>query len=136
MTRYVIGADVALRLAQNETVIADGHHIVAPTLIRSQVLATLYRSVRRSEMTRADADHHLDYLRRLRMRLLGDRVLQTVAWRIADRLDWADTFNAEYIAVTQLQADAFITLDPALAEVAAELVAVAPIESLYSPGAP
>jgi len=48
VTRYVIGADVALRLAQDETVIADGHHIVAPTLIRSQVLATLYRSVRRS----------------------------------------------------------------------------------------
>lgn len=131
MSRFVIGADVALRLAQDDAVIAEGHQIVAPTLIRSQVLARLYQSVRRSEITRADADHHLDYLRRLRMRLLGDRVLQTVAWRIAERLDWPDTFNAEYIALTQLQADAFVTLDPALAEAARTLVTVAPVEDLY-----
>lgn len=131
MSRFVIGADVALRLARDDAVIAEQHQIVAPTLIRSQVLARLYQSVRRSEITRADADHRLDYLRRLRMRLLGDRVLQTVAWRIADRLDWPDTFNAEYIALTQLQADAFVTLDPALAEAASALVTVAPIEDLY-----
>lgn len=131
MTRYVIGPDVALRLARDERAIRDGHQIVAPTLIRSQVLTLLYQAVRRNEITRADADHHLDYLRRLRMRLLGDRVLQTVAWRVADRLDWPDTFSAEYIAVTQLQADAFVTLDPALAEAARELVTVAPIEDLY-----
>lgn len=131
MTRYVIGPDVALRLARDQSVIREGHQMVAPTLIRSQVLTLLYQAVRRTEITRADADRHLDYLRRLRMRLLGDRVLQTVAWRVADRLDWLDTLTAEYIAVAQLQADAFVTLDAGLAEAARELVTVAPIEDLY-----
>jgi predicted nucleic acid-binding protein len=131
MTRYVIGPDVALRLAHDKTALREGDQIVAPTLIRSQVLALLYQAVRSNEISRADADRHLDYLRALRMRLLGDRVLQTVAWRIADRLDWPDTFRAEYIALTQLQADAFITLDPGLAEAAREVVTVAPIEDLY-----
>jgi hypothetical protein len=38
-----------------------------------------------------------------------------LAWRIADQLGWTDTFTAEYIALTQLQADAFGTLDAQLA---------------------
>ena len=130
MTRFVIGPDVALRLAHAEAVIPDEHHIVAPTLLRSQLLSLLYQAVRRGEMTRTDADRVLSYVRGLRIRLLGDRVLQNVAWRIADQLGWPDTYAAEYIALTQLQADAFITLDAELARAVKELVTTAPIEAL------
>ncbi len=130
MTRYVIGPDVALRLARDEAVIADEHQIVAPTLLRSQLLSLLYQEVRHGRMTKKDADRVLDYVRGLRIRLLGDRVLQNVAWKIADRLGWPDTFDAEYVALTQLQADAFITLDARLAQVVQGLVMTAPIESL------
>jgi hypothetical protein len=38
MTRYVIGLDVAIRLAGEEAVIPDGHHMLAPALLRSQML--------------------------------------------------------------------------------------------------
>ena len=130
MTKYVIGPDVALRLAQEEAVIAGEHKLLAPTLLRSQLLARLYRAVRQGEMTKADADRFLGYMRRLRIRLLGDRVLQSVAWKIADRLKWPDTFDAEYIALTQLQADAFITLDRKLASAVKDLVVLAPPEVL------
>lgn len=130
MTRYVIGPDVALRLAQDEAVIAGEHQLVAPTLLRSQMLSMLYQAVRRGEMTKKDADRRLDYVRSLRVRLLGDRVLQNVAWKIADRLGWPDTFTAEYIALTQLQADAFITLDVKLARAVKGVVTTAPIEVL------
>ena len=81
MTRYVITPDVAIRLARDEAVIPREHQILAPALLRSQVLSLLYQSVRRGEMTRKDAERHLNYLRGLRMRLLGDRVLQNVAWK-------------------------------------------------------
>lgn len=130
MTRYVIGPDVALRLAVDETAISDQHRLLAPTLLRSQLLSLLYRAVRRGEMTKKDADRRLDYVRALRIRLLGDRVLQNVAWKIADQLDWPDTLDAEYVALTQLQADAFITLDAQLAETVNDLVLTAPIEAL------
>ncbi|MFI6266212.1 hypothetical protein [Micromonospora sp. NPDC051006] len=130
MTRYVIGPEVALRLARDEAVISAEHQIVAPTLLRSQLLSLLYQAVRRGEMSRKDADHALDYVRGLRIRLLGDRVLQSVAWKIADQLGWPDTFTAEYVALTQLQADAFITLDTQLAEAVQKLVTTAPIEAL------
>jgi predicted nucleic acid-binding protein len=130
MTRYVIGPDVALRLAREQTVIADGHKLVAPTLLRSQVLSSLYQAARRGELTRRDADRRLDYIRGLRIRLLGDRVSQSVAWKIADKLGWADTLDAEYLAVTTLQADAFVTLDATLARAVRDVVTVAPFDEL------
>ena len=130
LTRFVIGPDVALRLAREEAIVAGDHQLVAPTLLRSQVLSMLYHSAQREELTKRDAERQLDYIRGLRIRLLGDRVLQRVAWQIADQLGWPDTFNAEYLALTQLQADAFITLDPDLAKSANKIVTVAPFENL------
>jgi predicted nucleic acid-binding protein len=94
------------------------------------MLSLLYRAARHGEMTNKEADRRLNYVRGLRIRLLGDRVLQNVAWRIADQLGWPDTLDAEYIALTQLQADAFITLDAQLAAAVTGLVMVAPFEAL------
>jgi hypothetical protein len=93
MTRYVIGPDVAIRLARDEAVIRGEHQILAPTLLRSQMLSLLYQAVRRGEMTRKDAERQLNYVRGLRIRLLGDRVLQNVAWKAAGLLGWPDTFE-------------------------------------------
>jgi len=130
MTRFVISPDVALRLAQLEAPVPARHHLVAPTLIRSQVLAALYGAVRRAEIDRTEAERRLDYLRGLRLRLLGDRVLQRVAWRIAEQLGWLDTFVAEYIALTQLQADAFVCLDSELSRTVRGIVTVASFDEL------
>lgn len=130
MTRYVIGPDVALRLAHDEAVVPNEHQLLAPTLLRSHLLSLLYQAVRRGEMTRKDADRQLNYVRALRIRLLGDRVLQNVAWKIAEQLGWPDTFDAEYVALTTLQADAFITLDARLARAVKGIVVVAPIDVL------
>jgi predicted nucleic acid-binding protein len=130
MTRYVIGPDVAVLLARDQTTISAEHRLLAPALLRSQVLSNLYQAVRRGEMTKKQADHHLDHLRALRIRLLGDRVLHNHAWRIADQLGWPDTLNAEYIALTQLQADAFITLDANLARAVTGLVTIASVQVL------
>ena len=131
MTKYVIGPVVALRLAEDRAVIRAEHQLLAPTLVRSQLLSLLYQAVRRGEVTKQDAEAQLDYFRGLRIRLLGDRVLQSVAWKVADQLGWVDTFDAEYIALTQLQGDAFVTLDERLADEVQDLVTVASIEALY-----
>ena len=66
----------------------------------------------------------------LLIRLLGDRVLQAVARKVADQLGWVDTLDAEYVALTQLQADALITLDPDVANAAMDLVTVASVDVL------
>jgi predicted nucleic acid-binding protein len=130
MTRYVIGPDVAMHLAGGEAVIGEEHRLVAPTLLRSQLLSLLYQAVNRGEMTKKDAQRQLDYARRLQIRLLGDRALQGLAWKVAEQLGWSDTLDAEYVALTQLQADAFITLDRQLADAVKNLVTVASVEAL------
>ena len=130
MTRYVIGPDVAIRLAHDQAVTGGEHQILAPALLRSQTLSLLCQEVHRGQMTRKDAERRLSYIRGLRIRLLGDRVLQAAAWKIAGQLGWPDTFAAEYVALTQLQADALITLDGHLAQAAKKLVTVAPVDAL------
>jgi predicted nucleic acid-binding protein len=132
MTRYVIGADVALRLAEERAAPARQARLLAPTLLRSQVLARLFAACRQGAIDRREAERRLDHIRGLRIRLLGDRVLQRAAWQIAERLDWPDTATAEYVALTELQGDAFVTLDAALAREVAGNVPLAPIEDLIA----
>jgi predicted nucleic acid-binding protein len=130
VSRYVIGPEVAIQLAEDKVVVGREHQILAPALLRSQLLSLLYQAVQRGDMTKQEAGLRLSYVRGLRIRLLGDRVLQDAAWKVADRLGWADTLDAEYVALTQLHADALITLDHQLAHAVKELVNVAPIEAL------
>lgn len=59
-------------------------------------------------------------------------MLRRRAWEIADALGWPDTYDAEYVALTQLQADAFVTLDAGLAQRVEGVVDVATIDALRS----
>lgn len=129
MARYVIDAPTLLHLVANDVKVSSGHQLVAPTLIRSQALALLFAAVRRGEITEEVALRHHERITELKMRLLGDRVSRRTAWRIAQEHD-VETFEAEYIAVTKLQADAFVTIVPELAEKAALVVPVAPIAAV------
>jgi predicted nucleic acid-binding protein len=131
MTRYVIDAGAAIQLAGDEREIAEEHELLAPTLLRSQALSLLHAAVRRGELTKEVAESRLERIGAMRIRLLGDRVLRNKAWKVADRLGWSDTFDAEYIALTLLQADAFITLDSDLAESVAGIVQTASIEDVF-----
>lgn len=116
--------------------ISEGVRLVAPTLIRSQLLSMLHARVRAGEISEADAKQALAYARGLQMRLLGDRVLQDVAWQMATELDLGETFDGEYIALTRLQADALITVDSDLSRAASGLVTVATIEDLIAGAKP
>jgi predicted nucleic acid-binding protein len=130
MTRFGIDALTALRLAEDRVVVAPEHRLVAPNLLRSHAMSHLYRSVRRGERTDKEGLALLERLAGLKIRLLGDRVSRSTAWKIAARLDWPDVGMAEYLAVAKLQADKFVTLDPELAAVAAEFVPTAAITEL------
>ena len=45
------------------------------------------------------------------MRVLNDHVSRRTAWKIAMEHGWDTTLDAEYLAVTRLQADAFVTVN-------------------------
>jgi predicted nucleic acid-binding protein len=130
MARYVIDAPTLLHLVTEGVEVNSGHQLVAPNLIRSHALGLLLASVRRGDITEAEALERHERLTELKMRLLGDRVSRRTAWDIARKQDWETTFDAEYFAVTKLQADAFITIDPAMAAKAAHVVPTAPVSAL------
>ena len=113
--------------------VAPGHELVAPTLIRSQVLSSLHESVARGELDARTGLARLQAAWRLPIRLLGDAVLRRRAWDLATTLGWEETYAAEYLALTQLQGDAFVTLDEQLAKAAAAVVTVATIDNLCRP---
>ena len=130
MTRFVVDCDTLLRIAAGEIEVADGHQLVAPTLVRSQALSALYEAARRGEVSAADGLERVTRINSLKVRFLGDKVLQRTAWGIADQLGWETTYDAEFVALTQLQADVFVTSNRDLARAISGLVETAPIDSL------
>ena len=81
----------------------------------------MYESVHRGDIDEPTGRKILDDIRGLRIRFLGDRSLEGHAWRLA-KLNWPDIHQAQYIALTQLQADALVTLDDKLAAAARAFV--------------
>jgi indolepyruvate ferredoxin oxidoreductase alpha subunit len=49
---------------------------------------------------------------------------------VSDELGWTSTYDAEYVALTLLQADAFITVDAELARSVEGIVATATLDAL------
>lgn len=130
MTRFVIDAGVGLHLVAEGIEVDPRHELLAPTLFRSQTLSLAHESVVRGETPASVAFEQLERLWQIKVRLLGDAVLRRLAWKIANRLESASTYDAEYIALTQLQGDAFVTLDSDLARRAEGIVRVATVDDL------
>jgi predicted nucleic acid-binding protein len=130
MTRFVVDCGVVLELAREDFDLPAEHELLAPTLLRSQTLSALHEAVHRGEVDPDDARARLARIRAMPIRLLGDAVLRRRAWDVADQLGWAGTYDAEYVALTQLQADALVTSDPELVRQVEGVVATASIDAL------
>ena len=130
MTRYVIDAPTLLHIVTEQLAINPEHELVAPHAIRSEALTLLLGQVRRGELTEQDAGALHTRLTELKIRVLGDRVSRATSFKIANEQGWETTYDAEYFAVTKLQADAFVTVDEEMARKAEGIVPLAPIEAL------
>jgi indolepyruvate ferredoxin oxidoreductase alpha subunit len=132
MARFVVDCQTLLGMAAGEIEVAATHQLVAPTLVRSQALSALYEASRRGEISAAEGLERVTRINSLKVRFLGDKVLQRQAWKVADQLGWKTTYDAEYVALTSLQADALVTSDPDLARAVSGLVTTAPVDALRS----
>jgi predicted nucleic acid-binding protein len=130
MTRFVVDVSAVLHIVSDGIEVSPEHELLVPTLLRSQVLSRMHEAVQRGEIPADVARDRLEQIGRMPIRLLGDAVLRRVAWKLADRLGWASTYDAEDLALTQLQADAFVTLDPELARSAEGVVPLTSIGAL------
>jgi hypothetical protein len=130
MPRYVIDARTLLHVIDCGVPLQPDHQLVAPNWIRSQALELLLRAVNAGERDEGDAMNAHERLTEVKLRLLGDRVSRRVAWQIAREHGWDELRSAEYLAITRLQADALVTLDPDLAERAQGVVPLAGLDAL------
>jgi predicted nucleic acid-binding protein len=130
VTRYAIAAPTLLHIVTEQLAINPEHQLVAPHAVRSQALTLLLGRVRSGELSEKDAGELHTRLTELKIRVLGDRVSRATSFKIANEQGWETTFDAEYLAVTLLQADALVTVDPAMAKLADGLVPLAPVTAL------
>jgi predicted nucleic acid-binding protein len=130
MTRFVVDCGAVLRLASEGIEPPAEHELLAPTLLRSQTLSALHEAVHRGEMPEDVALERLTRIWAMPIRLLGDAVLRRTAWKFAEQLGWAETYDAEYVALTKLQADALVTLDAELARRVEGIVPTATLDAL------
>jgi indolepyruvate ferredoxin oxidoreductase alpha subunit len=130
VTRFVVDCETLLQIAAGEIEVAAEHQLLAPTLVRSQALSALYEAARRGEIPAAEGIERVTRINSLKIRFLGDKVLQRTAWKVADQLVWETTHDAEFVALTQLQADMFVTSDNDLARAVSGLVRTTSVEVL------
>ena len=130
VARYVIDPVTLLHLLDNDLPLNPGNQLVAPNSIRSEALQLLLDDVRRGARTAKEAVALHTRMTELRMRLLGDRGSRDMAWRITQTHDWDSIRDAEYLAITKLQADAFVTVDAGFAARADGIVPLADLQAL------
>jgi hypothetical protein len=130
VTRYAIDAAALLRIVTDEVTVPPDHQLVAPNAVRSHLVSLLLQAVRRGELTDREAGRLHTRATEQRIRVLSDRVSRWTSYQIARDQGWETTRDAEYLAVTRLQADALVALDPELASKAEGIVPLAPFEAL------
>jgi len=122
--RVVIDCETAIRIASEDIVPDPAIELLAPTVLRSHVLDTLFKRVRSGHLTEEQGLTINAHLAKLKIRFLGDAVMRRRAWGVADRQALGTTEMAEYVALTQLQADALVTADERLLAAADGLVPI------------
>lgn len=98
--------------------------LLAPILLRSEVLSALQGMRWRNEVTTALAERAIERLLAAPVRLVRRTALYREAQRLASGLGWAKTYDAEYIALALTEAAPLLTLDARLARRAQRLVEI------------
>lgn len=104
--------------------------LAAPALFWSETRSVLHELVWRREIARADGEEAARALDEAPVRRVDDARLGAAAWRIADGLGWAKTYDAEYVALAQLLGCRLVTLDGRLRRGAGRLGLVVTIDEL------
>jgi predicted nucleic acid-binding protein len=91
-----------------------GRPLAAPPLMWSETRSTIHELAWRREIDREDAERTVARLETCPVARRAPAALGREAWRIADELGLAKTYDAEYLALARLLGWQVITLDARL----------------------
>src|SRR6266542_5853554 len=95
--------------------------LLAPPLLWSEVRSALHEAQWRGDIDRDLARASSGRLHSAPITLHAEPGLWPAAWDLADRLGWAKTYDAEFVALAQLFGCRLVTLDARLRRGAARL---------------
>lgn len=126
MTPLVVDASAFLDAALSEagSDLLDGRDAVAPHLLRSEAASALHEMLWRRDISPGLASIALDRIHGLPVRLLRPPSLHREAWRVAEDLGWARTYDAEYVALARILGRPLLTIDGRLRRGAGRLIEV------------
>ena len=82
--------------------------------MRIEASSVLHELASRGQLSRDHAQAMLERLLRAPVELRDPAGLTEAAWRLADELGWAKTYDAHYVALAQLCGCKLVTLDERL----------------------
>jgi predicted nucleic acid-binding protein len=127
----VVDASAAVHLAlRNAAERLAPHEAIAPALLRSEATSALRQLAWRGDLDDAEAESALGRVIGAPIALELPGSLEHEAYRIAVRLGWARTYDAEYVALAARHRCGLLTTDARLARRAAAIVDIAPLESI------
>ncbi|HXN38650.1 MAG TPA: type II toxin-antitoxin system VapC family toxin [Solirubrobacteraceae bacterium] len=97
----VVDASVAVAACHTPMGFANlrGHELVAPQLMLVEASSVLHEMAWREEITKPRAEIMLDRLLKAPVKVRTPSGLVRTAWRVADELGWAKTYDAQYSAL-------------------------------------
>ncbi len=101
-----------------ETWIKDKTQLVAPLLIRYEVVNVLYQISKKGQLSRETTDEAIQAMNRLPMQLYSDSELHSRAFALAKELALGATYDAHYLALASYLNCEFWTRDAKLARAA------------------
>jgi predicted nucleic acid-binding protein len=110
----VVDAGVALGLSLGGLGPLGREELVAPPFMWSEARSALHEAAWRGEVDAEDAEAALAVLDVLPIAVRRPRRLGLVAWRLADEMGWAKTYDAEYLALASLLRCRVVTVDSRL----------------------
>ena len=124
LTLLVIDASALVQacLAAEGVDLFENEDLVAPPLLWSEALSAIHELRWRREISDDLASRAFAALLAVPVRRRAPHQLHREAWRVADDLGWAKTYDAEYIALARVLGCRLFTLDDRLRRGAARLV--------------